>query len=165
VPIVGAMSNVQPPRPSGMGGPPRPGGANGTGAFPPKIGGGVGGPKPPTPKVKAPTARTLLLVFLGLVLLAAISVYLTPSPLSHPAISVGSVIGGLTGLFGCTITFGLYRFVVDQQSAANTFSEWNFSLSRGRLARIATIVGWLAGAINCYLISYEVAREFVEKIS
>ena len=159
-PIVRAMSNVQPPRPSGMGGPPRPGGASR-----PQVGGGAGGPKPPTPKVNAPTSRTLLLVFLGLVLLAAISVYLTPSPLSHPAISVGSVIGGLTGLFGCTITIGLYRFMVDQQSAANTFSEWNFPLSRGRLAQIATIVGWLAGAVNCYLISYEVAREFVEKIS
>ena len=159
------MSNVQPPRPGGMGGPPRPGGASGPAAYRPQVGGGAGGPKPPTPKVNAPTARTLLLVFLGLVLLAAISVYLTPSPLSNPAISVGSVIGGLAGLFGCTITFGLYRFVVDQQSAANTFSEWNFSLSRGRLAQIATIVGWLAGAINCYLISYEVAREFVEKIS
>lgn len=164
-PIVGAMSNVQPPRPSGMGGPPRPGGVNATGADRPQIGGGVGGSKPPKPKVKAPTARTLLLVFLGLILLASISAYLTPSPLSHPAISVGSVIGGLIGLFGCTITFGLYRFIVNQQFAAGSFAEWNFPISRGRLAQVATIVGWLAGAVNCYLISYEIAREFVEKIS
>ena len=156
---------MQPPRPSGVGGPPRPIGAQAPAAYRPEVGGGVRGPKPPTPKVQAPAARTVFLVFLALIFLATISVYLTPSPFSHPASSVGSVIGGLIGLFGCTITFGLYRFVVDQQSAANTFSEWNFPISRGRLAQIATIVGWLAGAVNCYLISYEVAREFVEKIS
>ena len=162
------MSNVQAPRPGGMGGPPKPGGPKGPNSF-----GGPGGPggtsgpgrTPPPPKVKAPSDRDLLLVFIGLVLVACISVYFTPSPLTHPAISLTSVLGLVLGLFGCTILFGFYRFMVNQQYAANTFSEWNFPVSRGRMAQIATMIGWAAGAANCYLISYEVARNFVEGVS
>lgn len=169
------MSNLQPPRPGGMGGPPKFGGPGG-----PKPYGGPGGPggpvhptgpggpivpgggQPPQPKVKAPSARDLLLVFLSLVLVACVAIYFTPSPLTHPAISLTSILGLLLGLFGCTILFGFYRFMVNQQYAANTFAEWNFPLSRGRLAQVITIIGWAAGAINCYLISYEIARNFVE---
>jgi hypothetical protein len=33
------------------------------------------------------------------------------------------------------------------------------------MAQIATMIGWAAGAANCYLISYEVARNFVEGVS
>ena len=159
------MSNMQAPRPGGMDGPPRPGGPKGPNPY-----GGPGGPggpgrTPPPPKVKAPSDRDLLLVFLGLVLVACISVYFTPSPLTHPEISLTSVLGLVLGLFGCTILFGFYRFMVNQQYAANTFSEWNFPVSRGRMAQIATMIGWAAGAANCYLISYEVARNFVEGVS
>lgn len=179
------MSNVQAPRPGGMGGPPMPGGPKGPPAFGgpggpgrPNGPGGPGGPRGPggpgsgpggnfvrPPKVKAPSARALLLVFLGLVLLACISVAFTPSPFTHPAISFASVLGAVFGLFGCTILFGFYRFMVNQQYAANTFSEWNFPLSRGRLAQIVTMIGWAAGAVNCYLIAYEIARNFVEGVS
>lgn len=176
------MSNMQAPRPKGMGGPPKPGGPKG----PPALGGpgrpngpgGPGGPSGPVgpgtgsggnfvrpPKVKAPSARALLLVFLGLVLLASISVAFTPSPFTHPAISFTSVLGAVFGLFGCTILFGFYRFMVNQQYAANTFAEWNFPLSRGRLAQIVTMIGWTAGAVNCYLIAYEIARNFVKGVS
>jgi hypothetical protein len=115
--------------------------------------------------VKAPSDRDLLLVFIGLVLIAGVSVYFTPSPLTHPEISLTSVLGLVLGLFGCTILFGFYRFMVNQQYAANTFSEWNFPMSRGRLAQIATMIGWAAGAANCYLISYEIARNFVVGVS
>jgi hypothetical protein len=163
------MSNLQAPRPGGMGGPtgPRgPGGPSGSVGSGPGPGAPFGGgPKPPQPKVKAPSDRALLFVFLIIVVFAIISVILTPNPFSHPSITATSVIGGLLGLFGCTITFGFYRFMVNQQYAANSFSEWNFPVSRGRMAQVATIVGWTAGAVNCYLISYEVARNFVDGVS
>lgn len=158
------MSNFQAPRPAGMGGAPRPGESRGstTNAVRPV---GMGGAKPPQPKIKAPSSTSLLLVFIGLVSIACISVLLTPPPLTHPAVSSKSVIAGLLGLFGCTIAYGYYRFMVNQQSAANTFAEWNFPLSRGRLAQVMTVVGWAAGAANCYLIAYELARDFVKGVS
>jgi hypothetical protein len=158
------MSNFQAPRPAGMGGAPRPGESRGsvTNMVRP---GGMGGAKPPQPKVKAPSSTSLLLVFIGLVLITSTSVYVTPSPLTHPAVSFASVIGGLLGLFGCTIAYGYYRFMVNQQSAANTFAEWNFPLSRGRLAQVVTVVGWATGAANCYLIAYELARDFVKGVA
>jgi len=157
------MSNLQAPRPGGMGGPTGPRGPVGPGPGPGAPFGG--GPKPPQPKVKAPSGRSLLSVFVTIVVFAIVSVSLTPNPFTHPSITVASVIGGLLGLFGCTIAFGFYRFMVNQQYAANSFSEWNFPVSRGRMAQIATIVGWTAGAVNCYLISYEVARNFVDGVS
>lgn len=166
------MSNVQAPRPGGMGGPPKPGGPKLASPFGGQGGpggpvrpGSPGGQRPPQPKMHAPSARALLLVFLGLVLIAVVSVYFTPSPLSHPEVSLKSVLGALLGLFGCTVTFGFYRFMVNQQYAANKFSEWNFPVSRGRMAQIATMIGWAAGAVNCYLISYEIARNFIEGVS
>jgi hypothetical protein len=88
-------------------------------------------------------------------------VYLTPSPFTNPDVTLGPITGALFGLFGCTIIFGIYRFIVDQQHEANNFSEWNFPISRGRMAQVFTVIGWTAGAINCYLISYEIARGLV----
>ena len=154
------MSNMQPPKPGGMGGPPKPGSPMGSTLHAPKAGGGSK-TKFPQPKTKAPSPRALLAVFLLLVLVACISVYLTPSPFTNPDVSVGPIIGALFGLFGCTIIFGVYRFIVDQQHEANSFSEWNFPVSRGRMAQVFTVIGWTAGAINCYLISYEIARGLV----
>jgi hypothetical protein len=39
-------------------------------------------------------------------------------------------------------------------------SDWNIPVSKITIAKWLTATGWLAGAVNCYLISYDLARNF-----
>lgn len=67
-------------------------------------------------------------------------------------------IGFITGLLGSTVSFGALQFFVNQQYAAGTFSDWPFPVSKMTLARLATVIGWIAGGINCYMLAHDFAR-------
>jgi len=69
-------------------------------------------------------------------------------------------IGFIVGLFCCTLLFGLLQFFVQKQDDAGTFSDWNIPISKVTIAKALTALGWLAGAVNCFLISYDIARAF-----
>jgi hypothetical protein len=85
---------------------------------------------------------------------------MTPMSLSVGEVTVRMWLGALVGLFGCTIAFGLFRFVSDQRYATDTFYEWNSFISRERTAKLATAIGWSVGILNCYFIAYEIARSY-----
>lgn len=146
----------QPPRPGGGAGP-RPGagaGSVGTGG----VGGRPGGVALPRERVQSVSNGTVLGTFLILVFATLLTLLMTKLAWGHGTPTVSMWVGFLTGLFGCTVTFGTLQFFVNQQYAAGTFSDWAFKISKMTIARVATIVGWLAGSVNCYLLAHHFAR-------
>jgi len=127
--------------------------------------GGVGGAGGSTltgmsrERMPAASARSVLLAFLVLVGAALLTLVMTKLAWGHGDPTMPMWVGFLTGLFGCTISFGTLQFLVNQQYAAGTFSDWSFPISKMTFARVATSVGWLAGGVNCYLLAHHFARE------
>ena len=142
------MAPVPPPRPGPKGGP----------VLPPK----VPGVRPPIvrPPPKRAESGSLRNSFILLIVTTVIALALTPMSLSVGEVTVRMWLGALVGLFGCTIAFGLFRFVSDQRYATDTFYEWNSFISREKAAKLATAIGWSVGVLNCYFIAYEIARSY-----
>jgi hypothetical protein len=85
----------------------------------------------------------VLAVILAIAVSAVVSVLLTPKPPSivNPTGAIWS--GFFIGLFVCTLLLGLLLSLVNKQEEAGTSSDWNIPI-----------------AVNCYLISYDLARNF-----
>jgi hypothetical protein len=146
-----------PPRPpSRPGGPGAPGGPGGRGG-PSRPGGASSGR---TRVTRAPSDSAVLAVIIAIAVSAVVSVLLTPKPPTVASQSLSMWIAFVAGLFCCTLFFGLMKFFVQKQDDAGTFSDWNIPISKVTIAKALTAVGWLAGAVNCYLISYDLARAF-----
>jgi len=136
---------------------------------PPRPGSQRGPVLPPRPTTPGPIVRrrppikaesgSLRNSFI-LIVVTLIALFLTPMSLSVGEVTVRMWLGALVGLFGCTIAFGLFRFVSDQRYATDTFYEWNSFISRERTAKLATAIGWSVGILNCYFIAYEIARSY-----
>lgn len=137
---------------------------------PPRPGSQRGPVLPPRPTTPGPIVRrrppikaesgSLRNSFILLIVVTLIALFLTPMSLSVGEVTVRMWVGALVGLFGCTIAFGLFRFVSDQRYATDTFYEWNSFISRERTAKLATAIGWSVGILNCYFIAYEIARSY-----
>ena len=137
--------------------PPRPGSPRGPVPPPrPTTTGPIVGRRPP---IKAESG-SLRNSFILLIVVTLIALLMTPMSLSVGEVTVRMWVGALVGLFGCTIAFGLFRFVSDQRYATDTFYEWNSFISRERTAKLATAIGWSVGILNCYFIAYEIARSY-----
>jgi hypothetical protein len=102
----------------------------------------------------------VLAVILAIAVSAVVSVLLTPKPPSivNPTGAIWS--GFFIGLFVCTLLLGLLLSLVNKQEEAGTSSDWNIPFSKITIAKWLTATGWLTGAVNCYLISYDLARNF-----
>jgi hypothetical protein len=89
---------------------------------------------------------------------ALVAVAVTPKPPSimNPTLSIWS--GFFIGLFGCTLLLGLLQSFVQRQEEAGSYSDWNIPVSKVTIAKVLTAVGWVAGAVNCYLLAYDFAR-------
>lgn len=147
------MTTAGPPRAGGSG-PPRQGASVGpTGGRP---GAGSVGVRPP--RVKAVSKQTLIATFIALTFTSFLSLWMTMLAWGNGTPTVPMWIGFLGGLFGCTIGFGVLQFFVNQQTAAGTFTDWRFAISRMTVARVLTFVGWMGGGVNCYLLANHFAR-------
>jgi len=104
------------------------------------------------------SSRTVLGTFLGLAVIAALSIILAPSPFSQKVPEASNFVGFFAGLFGCTLVFGLLQFFVNQQYAAGTFADWNFPIAKITFAKVFAVTGWIAGGINGYIIAVHIAR-------
>jgi hypothetical protein len=102
----------------------------------------------------------VLAVIIAIAVSALVSVLLTPKPPSivNPSGSIWS--GFVIGLFVCTLLLGLLLSLVHKQDEAGMSSDWNIPVSKITIAKWLTATGWLSGAVNCYLISYDLARNF-----
>jgi hypothetical protein len=130
--------------------PPR--GPAGGGNFP-----GPGRPNQPTSASSAPSTGLVLAVIIMIAASALIAIAVTPKPPSimNPTFSIWS--GFFIGLFGCTLLLGLLQSFVQRQEEVGTYSDWNIPVSKVTIAKILTAIGWVAGAVNCYLIAYNMA--------
>lgn len=107
---------------------------------------------------RAPSTGVVLAVIISIAVSAALSIVLTPKPpkITNPTLSIWS--GFFIGLFGCTLLLGLLQSFVQRQEEAGTYSDWNTPVSKVTIAKVLTAVGWIAGAVNCYLLAYDFAR-------
>lgn len=107
---------------------------------------------------RAPSTGAVLAVIIAIAASALLSVVVTPKPPSimNPTLSIWS--GFFIGLFGCTLLLGLLQSFVQRQEEAGTYSDWNIPVSKVTIAKVLTAIGWVAGAVNCYLLAYDFAR-------
>jgi hypothetical protein len=114
----------------------------------------------PADTARGPSDGMVLAVIVGIATSALVSVLLTPKPPSivNPTGAIWS--GFIIGLFACTLLLGLLLSLVHKQDEVGMSSDWNIPVSKITIAKWLTATGWLAGAINCYLISYDLARNF-----
>ena len=151
------MNIPQPPRP-GNGGPPRVGGAPGSSGMQPGISPGAGPVAPRPRQGNAVSSRTVLLMFVALLLTSVGSLLMTVMSWGHGTPTVPMWLGFFGGLLGCTLGFGTLQFFVNQQYAAGTFVDWSIPIPRMSVARVFTFMGWLAGGVDCYFLAHHFAR-------
>lgn len=158
---------VVPNSPRQPSGPPRIGGMGPLGGTAPRRPGvpgsppGMGTSQPPMRQAR-PSGwsgpRMKSGVFWLLVVTCIAAVGLVPFPPSHLSPTLGIWLGAGLGAFGCSVLFGVFQFLVNQQHASGTYSDWAFPISSEMFARAAVVLGWLSGGINCYLIAHHLAR-------
>jgi hypothetical protein len=69
-------------------------------------------------------------------------------------------VGVVFGMFVGVVLLGLFRQSLNRRRANGRFADWRISSSR--FASFVSGTAWLLGAVNLFIVCYELSRGFTE---
>jgi hypothetical protein len=73
---------------------------------------------------------------------------------------IGHAVGVFFGMFVAVVLLGFFRQSLNKRRASGRFADWRISSSG--FAASTTTIAWTLGAINLFIVCYELSRGFTE---
>ena len=70
------------------------------------------------------------------------------------------LIGVVFGMFVGVVLLGLFRQSINARRANGRFADWRISTTT--MSVVLTIAAWVLGAINLFIVCWEISRRFTE---